>query len=55
VLRCEECSCVTEDALGWIATVIDDEEELDFEAYVVAYCPRCAEREFERRPRTAYI
>src|SRR5215203_2896752 len=48
VLRCEECECVSEDALGWIALVIDDEEEPDQDAYVVAYCPECTTREFPR-------
>jgi Zn finger protein HypA/HybF involved in hydrogenase expression len=46
VLRCEECECVSEDALGWIALVVNDEEEPDQDAYVVAYCPKCTAREF---------
>jgi hypothetical protein len=55
LLHCEECGCVSEDALGWIATVIDDEEQLAVDPYVVSYCPPCAEREFERAPRTGYV
>jgi hypothetical protein len=46
VLRCEECEGVSEDALGWIALLINDEEEPDEDAYVVTYCPECAAREF---------
>jgi hypothetical protein len=31
---------------GWIAVIVDDEEEADVGAYVVTYCPACAKREF---------
>jgi hypothetical protein len=46
VLRCVECESVSEDGLGWIALIIDGDEEWDENAYVVAYCPKCAAREF---------
>ena len=53
-LACEDCHHVTEDAYGWIAVAIDEGEELDLDPFVVFYCPRCAEREFDfvshRRP-----
>ena len=51
MLRCEECDAVCEYAEGWIAYRIEDEERPEA-PYVVVYCPRCAEREFEvRSPR----
>ena len=46
VLRCEECSSRSDDGRGWIAVIVDDEEEADVGAYVVTYCPACAKREF---------
>ena len=46
VVRCEECPSRSETAQGWIALIIDDEEEPDVDPYVVAYCPNCAQREF---------
>jgi hypothetical protein len=46
-LRCEECSCIGERAGGWIAKIVDDEESPERGAYVVSYCPVCAEHEFE--------
>jgi hypothetical protein len=47
MLRCEECECVTKDAWGWIAKVVDVDEEAPAEApYTTVYCPVCAEREF---------
>jgi hypothetical protein len=36
----------------WIALLVDDAEEP--KASVVAYCPVCAEREFNRIPRVRY-
>ena len=53
-LACEECHHVTDDAYGWIAKVVEANEELEIDAFVVFYCPICAEREFSfvshRRP-----
>jgi hypothetical protein len=54
VLHCEECQCVSEDARDWIAHLAEDEEEPEIEPYVVLYCPACAEREFQRQPRSRY-
>jgi Zn finger protein HypA/HybF involved in hydrogenase expression len=52
MLRCEECDALCEYAAGWIAYRVDDEEAP--KAHVTAYCPTCAEREFDlvsqRRP-----
>jgi hypothetical protein len=53
-VRCEECRCISEDARDWIAKLIDDDEEPDYESFVVLYCPDCAEWEFERQPRSRY-
>ena len=51
-LRCEECGCTTELARGWRAMIVDDEEDPEMDAYVVCYCPSCAQREFGRfKPR----
>jgi hypothetical protein len=49
-LTCEECSCITEAAEGWVSLIVDDPDEPDFEEYVVFYCPVCAEREFNYVP-----
>ena len=51
-LRCEECSRTTEFARGWRAKIVEDEEDPEMDAYVVCYCPACAQREFgESKPR----
>ena len=54
-LACEECDRVTDNAHGWIAKVVEDDDELDTHLCVIFfYCPTCAEREFDfvsyRRP-----
>ena len=46
-LRCKECSCIGERARGWIAKIVEDEEQAAPGTCVVSYCPVCAEREFE--------
>jgi hypothetical protein len=46
LLRCEECDAVCEYAEGWIAHLIDDDEEPKQDSFVVHYCPACAAREF---------
>jgi hypothetical protein len=46
VLRCEECDALCDYGEGWIAHLVDDEEEPEQDAYVVVFCPRCAAREF---------
>jgi hypothetical protein len=53
-VRCEERRCISEDARDWIAKLIDDDEEPGYESFVVLYCPDCAEREFQRQPRSRY-
>jgi hypothetical protein len=46
-VQCEECWCLSEGAEGWIAKVVEaDEDDPDAEPYVVTYCPECTEREF---------
>ena len=51
-LRCEECGGTTELAQGWRAKIVEDEEDPEMDAYVVCYCPSCAQREFgESEPR----
>jgi hypothetical protein len=54
LVRCEECRCISEDARDWIAKLIDDDEEPEYESFVVLYCPACAKREFQRQPRSRY-
>lgn len=54
VLSCQECDCVTEDALGWRGHVARDPDNPASEALLVLYCPVCAEREFCVSPRTEY-
>jgi hypothetical protein len=52
-LACEECDRVSDDAHGWIAMVVEN-DELDTHLCVTFYCPLCAGREFNyvsrRRP-----
>lgn len=55
VLDCAECGCVSEQASGWIALLLHDEDEGDSQS-VVAYCPPCAAQVLEYEPRaTGYI
>jgi hypothetical protein len=42
-LVCVECGATDDLAKGWRAFVVPEEADED---WVVAYCPRCAEREF---------
>ena len=51
MLSCVECKCVSDAGRGWIAQVAEGLEH-DEDAEVVAYCPPCAEREFEFTPRS---
>lgn len=46
VLRCEECHVVCEYAKGWIAHLIQDDEEPDHDSYAVLYCSAWAARDF---------
>ena len=39
-VRCEECPSRSEDARGWVALIIDDDEEPDVDPYV-AFGARC--------------
>ena len=43
-----------EEARGWIAHIVEDDEEPDADSYVVTYCPLCALLEFHRAPRSRY-
>jgi len=49
VLRCEECQRTSENGFGWIALIIEGEDDLKWEPYVVTYCPACAARELDYR------
>jgi hypothetical protein len=50
VLTCEICSCRSESGKGWFGFIAEDPE--DGEGSVVCtYCPPCAERELDARPR----
>jgi hypothetical protein len=49
VLKCEECGCKTASARGWFAYLAEDPE--GDEPMVRTYCPPCAERELDARPR----
>ena len=44
MLRCEECSCVSEAAKGWLAFIAEDPDD-DEPPEVATYCPPCADRE----------
>jgi hypothetical protein len=46
VLRCEECNALCDYGAGWIAYLLDDEEDRLQDSCVVVYCPTCAAREF---------
>jgi hypothetical protein len=51
MLRCEECGCLSEAAKGWYAYIVEDPEGLE-EPLVCTYCPPCAHRELDARPRS---
>ena len=44
MLVCEECRCVSETALGWLAFIAEDPDG-DEPPEVATYCPPCADRE----------
>jgi hypothetical protein len=44
VLRCEECSCVSETAKRWLAFIAEDPDDGEG-PQVATYCPPCADRE----------
>ena len=50
VLRCEECSCDSETGKGWLAYIAEDPEDGEGPT-VCTYCPPCAQRELDARPR----
>jgi hypothetical protein len=50
VLTCEECGCVTGPARGWFAYIAEDPDG-DEDPVVCTYCPPCAQRELDARPR----
>lgn len=51
LLRCEDCGALCDYGEGWIARLIDDDEEPGQASYVVHYCPACAAREFDFVPK----
>ena len=54
-MRCQECRCVSRTAPGWIAKLVDDDEEAPDENPCLAfYCPVCAEREFSLATKRPY-
>jgi hypothetical protein len=50
MLRCEECGCFSEVGKGWFAYIVEDPEEGE-PPTVCTYCPPCAARELDARPR----
>jgi hypothetical protein len=53
VLKCEECGCRSESGKGWFGRIAEDSE--GGEGPVVrTYCPPCAERELDARPRVTH-
>jgi hypothetical protein len=50
VLRCTECDCVSEEAPGWVALIIDEPDGLSPPG-IASYCPPCAARVLEYMPR----
>jgi len=50
VLRCQECGCRSESGRGWFGYITEDPEDGQG-AQVAVYCPPCAQRELEARPR----
>ena len=50
MLRCESCWCISHSGRGWFAFITEDLQD-DEEPVVVTYCPPCAERELEAKPR----
>jgi len=49
-LTCEECQCRSVSGKGWFAYIAVDPEEGD-DPVVCTYCPPCASRELDARPR----
>ena len=50
-LRCGNAA-VSWSSRGMEAQIVDDEDDPEMDAYVVCYCPSCAQREFgESKPR----
>jgi hypothetical protein len=52
MLRCEECSCVSRTARGWLAFIVHDPDG-DEPLEVATYCPPCADRELRPVPHAA--
>jgi hypothetical protein len=51
MLRCEECGCLSESGKGWLGYIVEDPEDGE-EPIVCTYCPPCAQRELDARPRS---
>ena len=50
MMRCEECWCVSESGSGWFGLVAEEREDGE-RPLLVTYCPPCAARRFDARPR----
>jgi len=50
MLHCEECGCFSEVGKGWFAYIVEDPEGGE-PPTVCTYCPPCAARELDARPR----
>lgn len=50
MLVCVECCCVSPTAHGWFAYLAEDPDD-DEGPIVGTYCPPCAARHFDARPR----
>ncbi len=50
MLRCEECWCVSESAVGWFGLVAEEPDE-GKGPVVATYCPPCAARVLDAKPR----
>jgi len=53
VLRCEECGCACPTGQGWFGYIVEDPEGAE-SPVVCTYCPPCAERELDARPRSSH-
>lgn len=51
-MKCAECGCYDQDAVGWVALLGLDPDDEDAHAEVVAFCPVCAAREFRMAKKT---
>jgi hypothetical protein len=50
MLCCEECGCLSQTGRGWHGYIAVDPEEQE-PPVVITFCPPCAKREFDAKPR----